>query len=99
MAKRGERISSDWIRDVPPGDNEEKDRRITLVSQGSPVLDLMYTILERKLEEVERAMAHDFSNPAWPYNQANLLGKKAALEDIMKLIPSETFLEARVKDK
>lgn len=93
----GKGLAGAWVQDISSKDLAAKDNRVATVLQSMPGLEVLKNIIDRELARVERE-EQDFDNPAWPYKAASLVGEKKALHMIKKLIPSQTFVEDKLKE-
>lgn len=77
-------ISSKWLQDIDPKDQEAKDRRIDLV-RSSIILDILGKIIKKELESLERSPESEYDNPNWSFREADRNGQYRVLQLIYSL--------------
>lgn len=77
-------ISSKWLQDIDPKDQEAKDRRIELV-RSSTILDILGEILQRELDKLNRSPEVEYDNPNWSFREADRNGQYRVLQQIYSL--------------
>lgn len=79
-------MKTDWWKDLKG--EEAKAQRVADVKANRLALDLLIPILERKLEELDQAQYGKklYDNPNWAYMQADLMGCKRTINEILELV-------------
>lgn len=70
-----------WFKDCKT--DQEKKKRQELVKSYVAVLDILSKICYNSISELESVP--DYKNPAWAYEQANLLGQIKVYKEIIKM--------------
>lgn len=82
-------MKTDWFRDTPD-DKEKAQRRADLLANRR-ALDLLRPILEKKLADLNSAerLKANYEFPNWACYQADLVGCKRTLAEILDLVTLE----------
>lgn len=85
MTQTSSKLSTQWTQHC----REEKDKEYytTAILSSKVALGVLYSIVEKKLEALEReeVKPESFDQASWPYRQAYNLGTRKALKEILEL--------------
>ena len=79
-------MGSKWFFDCKT--EEEKKKREEFLKEQKYLFSLLKEILEKDLRSTESEMSSTkrYDDQSWPYKQADYLGTKRALQDVIDLI-------------
>ena len=75
------KVSTEWTKDLPA---DKKDKYIELI-KASVALEKQREILERWIETKVKD-SDDYDCPSWAYKQADKVGYRRALKEVIDLI-------------
>lgn len=80
-------MKTDWVKDVSNNPEARKERE-EIIQAGKPALKVLKNILTKKLEEAERLSTSKaaYDKASWPYYQADQIGAKRTLNEIIELL-------------
>lgn len=81
-------MKTDWLQDTT--EDSKKDRR-KLIMTHKPVLDILKTIMEKKLEALTTAQVSKnlYDSPNWAYMQADYAGAARVYKEMIDLLTIE----------
>ena len=72
-----------WLARIK--DADDKDTFAASIHSASHVLEKLAEILYDKIEAAEKSSTEDYQAPAWAYYQADIIGYKRALREVIEL--------------
>lgn len=80
------KLADEWFFEAREPEDKKKRRETILANTAS--LSVLYTLLERRKEAMERLQLSDkaYDSPSWPYFQADKVGCIRTLTEVMRLL-------------
>jgi hypothetical protein len=77
-------LQSNWFRGIPEAEKEEVEK---IIRNSTIVLDQLTKHLEAEIRSMESAQTatSEFSDPNWPYRQADRNGAVRTLRNLLKM--------------
>ncbi len=81
-------LASNWFRGIPESEKEDVEK---IIRNSTIVLDQLTKHLEAEIKSTESAQiaTSEFSDPNWPYRQADRNGALRTLRNLLKMTKLE----------
>lgn len=81
-------MQTDWYKGLKT--DADRPERAKEVRSGLPALRILKSILETKLDQLEgsHTTKQKYDSPSWAYLQADYVGNKRCLQEIIQLLTS-----------
>lgn len=82
-------MNTEWWRDLK--NDADRAQRVADIKANRHSLDILATILERKLDELDKAQQGKklYEGPSWAFHQADYIGSKRTIREILDLVTLE----------
>lgn len=83
------KLNMEWYKGVPK--EEDRVKLAAEIMSSRPTLELLRTLLEDRIAALEATHAKktNYDSPSWAYAQADYVGAKRTLREIIELVTTE----------